>query len=57
MNSKLRARLYYTLEQRDGTSPLGPYVDSFLVVLIVLNALAVILESVPDLAAVHGFWF
>jgi voltage-gated potassium channel len=57
MNSKLRARLYYILEQRDGTSPLGPYVDGFLVVLIVLNVLAVILESVPHLAAAHGFWF
>jgi voltage-gated potassium channel len=57
MNSKLRARLYYLLEQRDGTGPLGPYVDGFLVVLIVLNVLAVILESVPDIAAVHGFWF
>ena len=57
MNEKLRARLYHVLEQRDGTSPFGAYVDGILVVLIILNVLAVILESVPDLAAAHGFWF
>lgn len=55
--NRLRARLYHILEQRDGTSPLGPAVDTFLVVLIILNVAAVVLESVPDLAAVHGFWF
>lgn len=57
MATRLRAQLYHILEQRDGTSPLGPVVDTFLVVLIILNVLAVILESVPHLAAVHGFWF
>lgn len=54
---RLRARLYHILEQRDGTSPFGPYVDGVLVVLIVLNVIAVILESVPHLAAAHGVWF
>jgi len=55
--NNLRAQLYHILEQRDGTSPWGPFVDGALVILIILNVMAVILESVPHLAAAHGFWF
>lgn len=49
MAPRLRARLYDILEKRDSDSQWGVIVDSFLVVLIVVNVLSVILESVKDI--------
>ena len=54
---RLRRRCYEILEQ----GPIGDHtsmiVDRALVLLIIVNLFAVVLESVPDLAARHGRWF
>jgi voltage-gated potassium channel len=54
---KFRQRLYAVMEEggerRDG----GWFCDLFLIILITLNAVAVVLESVPSIATVYGAWF
>ena len=49
----LRARLYDIIEKRDDDSRLGTFVDLFLIILIITNVFAVILESVKDINAVY----
>jgi voltage-gated potassium channel len=53
----LRTRLYDILEKRDSDSRLGILVDVFLVLLILTNVLAVILESVKEINAVYRDFF
>ena len=57
MAPRLRAHLYDILEKRDSDSRWGIIVDSFLVVLILVNVLAVILESVGDIQESYGAFF
>ncbi len=53
MVPRMRARLYDIIERRDSDSRWGIIVDVFLVVLIVVNVLAVILESVKSIDAIY----
>ena len=57
MAPRLRAHLYDILEKRDSDSRWGIIVDSFLVVLIVINVFAVILESVKEFHYEYGDYF
>jgi voltage-gated potassium channel len=50
---KLRKRTYEILESARDDDPASRWCDLFLVILIVLNVIAVILESVPDLYAAY----
>lgn len=50
----LRRRLYYLIEANHPDHPEGRVFDICMVLLIVANVLAVILETVPDLKAAHG---
>ncbi|MCC6775449.1 MAG: ion transporter [Hyphomicrobiales bacterium] len=53
----LRRRWYALLEQGPIGDRSSMIVDRVLVTLIIVNLLAVVLESVPELAARYGFWF
>lgn len=57
MKRTLRARLYDILEQKDDAGRYGVMVDVFLIVLIIANVVAVILESVKHFAAEYGTLF
>lgn len=54
---ELRRRIYQVLEQGPVGDALGAMVDRFLVALILVNLLAVALESVPDLGARYALVF
>jgi voltage-gated potassium channel len=54
---ELRRRVYVVLEQGPVGDGLGGIIDRLLVVLIVINLIAVTLESVPDLGARYAFAF
>lgn len=54
--STLRKRIYNVLEQ-GGTAPLANLVNYGLIALILLNAVAFALETVPALEASYGPWF
>jgi voltage-gated potassium channel len=56
-HTALRRRCYEILEQGPIGDRTSMIVDRALVTLIIVNLLAVVLESVPDLAARYGFWF
>ncbi len=56
-HAALRRRCYEILEQGPIGDRTSMIVDRVLVTLIIVNLLAVVLESVPDLAARYGFWF
>ena len=53
----LRQRLYAILEDGGEQRVGGWFCDMFLIILITLNTVAVILESVPSISAVYGAWF
>ena len=54
---ELRIRLHEILDHGVVGDRTGRLVGQLIVLLIVLNLLAVTLESVPDLALRYGFWF
>src|SRR5450759_2353212 len=54
---ELRRRVYVVLEQGPVGDGLGGIIDRLLVVLIVINLIAVTLESVPELGARYAFAF
>jgi voltage-gated potassium channel len=54
---ELRIRLHEILDHGVVGDRTGRIVGQFIVVLIVVNLVAVTLESVPDLAARYGSWF
>src|SRR5665647_3979772 len=54
---ELRRRVYVVLEQGPVGDGLGGVIDRILVVLIVINLIAVALESVPDLGARYQLIF
>src|SRR5215469_1146672 len=54
---ELRIRLHEILDHGVVGDRTGRIVGQFIVVLIVVNLVAVTLESVPDLAAQYGHWF
>ena len=53
----LRRRVYLALDQGPAGDGIGVVIDRILVVLIVINLVAVALESVPDLGARYQFVF
>lgn len=54
----LRGKVYQLLDANDGGSTsLERRVDAGLLVLVLINALAVVLESVPHLRTSYGVWF
>lgn len=55
--TRFRRRLYAVLEEGGDRREAGWFCDLFLITLISLNALAVVLESVPSIAAPYGAWF
>ena len=60
MYQRAKKRVFDILEQAGNNDRLSLWCDGFLLVLIALNTLAVILETVPSLAAEYGpffFWF
>ena len=54
-----RRRVHEILERSKATDRLGTYVDIFLISLIVLNVIAAVLETVPEIAArrIAFFWW
>ncbi len=56
-SAELRRRLYEILEQGPVGDRASVVVDRLIVALIVLNLVAVTLESVPAFADRYGFWF
>ncbi len=54
---ELRRRVYLVLEQGPVGDPLSVVVDRALVALILVNLVAVALQSVPPLAARYAIWF
>ncbi|NNJ98061.1 MAG: ion transporter [Gammaproteobacteria bacterium] len=57
MDTTLRYRFYQLLEMRDQTSRLAFFVNTFIMLLIVVNVIAVILESVSSYQRAFGPWF
>ena len=55
--SALRRRCYEILEQGPIGNRMSMLVDRLLVVLIIVNLVAVALESMPELASRYGAWF
>ena len=53
----LRARLYRIIECSDPDDQKGQWFNGFMVVLIITNVVAVILETVAELAAAHATFF
>ena len=52
-----RARVYEVLELADPEARLGKFVDFFLIILISVNVIAVIIETVDWVYADYAFWF
>ena len=57
MNTTLRNRLYTVLEMKEEASRISTFVNSFIMLLIVVNVIAIILESVSDYQLAFGRWF
>jgi voltage-gated potassium channel len=57
MNGNLRRRVYEILERGMAGDHVSQMVDRCLVALIVVNLTAVVLESMPSMAARYGDWF
>ncbi len=57
MTESLRSRIYRIVETDESGNPIGKMFDTFMIVLIVTNVTAVVLESVPSLAAEYGVFF
>ena len=57
MNTTLRNRLYRILEMKEEASRISTFVNSFIMLLIVVNVIAIILESVSDYQLAVGRWF
>jgi len=53
----IRRRIHDILEEGTGGSTAGAVLARGLLVLIVINLVAIALESVPAYAAQYGFWF
>ena len=53
----LRRRLYLVLEEGGERRDSGWFCNLFLIILITLNAVAVVLESVPSIASDYGAGF
>src|SRR5262245_23973941 len=53
----MRRRVYEILERGSAGDRVSLLVDRCLVALIIINLTAVVLESVPALAARYGVWF
>ena len=54
---KIRSRLYEILEKQDGKDKLGIYSDLFLIILIILNIIAVLLETVDSIYSAYKLQF
>ena len=57
MNQTLRYRLYKILEMREEKSSLSFFINAFIMILIVVNVIAIILESVSSYQLRFGLWF
>ena len=57
MDNKLRYQLYHVLEMRDPASRVTFLLNTFIMLLIVINVFAVILESVSSIQLAFGKWF
>ena len=57
MNTTLRRRLYGILEMKGEKSRVSTIVNAFIMILIVVNVIAIILESVRDYQLAFGPWF
>jgi voltage-gated potassium channel len=54
---KLKLRLYEVLEKNDGTDPISKKCDYFLIIIIILNILVVIAESIDFIFLGNEIWF
>ena len=57
MNTTLRNRLYKILEMKEQKSRVSTIVNSLIMILIVVNVIGIILESVRDYQLAFGNWF
>lgn len=57
MKTAWRQRTFQVLEMKDETSRFSFLVNTFIMLLIVINVIAIILESVKPYQAVYGRWF
>jgi voltage-gated potassium channel len=57
MNKTLRNRLYRILEMKEERSTVSTFINAFIMVLIVVNVIAIILESVSAYQLAFGPWF
>jgi len=54
---KMRLRLFEVLEKNDGTDPISKKCDYFLIIIIILNILVVIAESIDFIFLGNETWF
>lgn len=57
MSTTFRNRLYRILEMKDEGSAVSTFINSFIMLLIVVNVIAIILESVSEYQRAFGPWF
>lgn len=57
MNQTLRHKLYQLLEMKDEDSRASFLLNSFIMILILVNVIAIILESVKSYQIAYGQWF